>query len=159
MLRLQAPLPDRYTLATPDELRQAFAELQRLPSFEGAAVQPMAAPGLAELALGAHRDPVFGPVVMFGLGGIFVEALQDVSLRVAPLTAIDAEEMLDEIRAAPLLRAERGRPPADRPAIVEALQMLSSLMLAQPRIASIDCNPAFAYPDGLLIVDARIAVE
>ncbi len=146
-------------LATLEALAEAFNELQRLAGFEGAAIQPMAKPGIAELALGAHRDPVFGPVVLFGLGGIFVETLKDVALRVAPLAEIDADEMLDEIRAAPLLQGARGQVPADRQAIVHALQTLAELMLAEPRISSIDCNPAFAYADGLLIVDARIVVE
>ncbi len=96
---------------------------------------------------------------MFGLGGIFVEALHDVALRVAPLSGVDAEEMLQEIRAAPLLNGIRGKPAVDSAAIVEAVLRLSDLMLAEPRIASIDCNPALAYPDGLRVVDARILVE
>ncbi len=146
-------------LGTPEELGRAFEELARLPGFEAVAIQPMAEAGVAELALGAHRDPVFGPVIMFGLGGIFVEALHDVALRVAPLSGVDAEEMLQEIRAAPLLNGIRGKPAVDSAAIVEAVLRLSDLMLAEPRIASIDCNPALAYPDGLRVVDARILVE
>ncbi|HEX6512373.1 MAG TPA: acetate--CoA ligase family protein, partial [Chloroflexota bacterium] len=138
-------------------VRQAFQELSAIEGFQAVAVQPMAKPGL-ELALGAHRDAQFGPVILFGLGGVFVEALHDVALRVAPLTAKDAAAMLDEIRGARLLDGLRGQPAADRAAIRDALLKLSTLMLARPDIASIDVNPAFAYPTGLLAVDARVEI-
>jgi len=143
-----------------EAVRQGFATLENLAAktgatFQGVTVQPMAAPGL-EIILGGHRDPQFGPLIAFGLGGVLVEVLNDVALRVAPLTAKDARAMLREIKAHRLLGAFRGRPAVDQLAIEHALIQLGQLMLARPDIASIDVNPAFAYPDGLLAVDARI---
>ena len=108
--------------------------------------------------LGANRDPQFGPAVLFGLGGVFVEVLHDVALRVAPLRARDAAAMLDEIKGRALLDGARGQPAVSRAAIVDALCRLSDLMLAAPQIASVDLNPVLAYPDGLLAVDARIVL-
>ncbi len=87
-----------------------------------------------------------------------MEVLQDVSLRVAPLSDNDAQAMLDEIRGHALLDGVRGRPAIDRAAICDALRKLSALMLARADIASVDINPAFAYPDGLLAVDARLVL-
>ena len=151
----------RLNLRDAAAVRQAFASLQVVAAgvpgaeFQGIAVQPMATPGL-ELVLGANRDPQFGPVLLFGLGGVFVEVLHDVALRVAPLRERDAEEMLDEIRGRALLDGARGQPPIDRAAVVEALCRLSDLMLSQPRIAEVDLNPVLGYPDGLLAVDARV---
>lgn len=138
----------------------AFADLEAVArkagaTFQGVAVQPMAKPGL-EIVLGANRDAQFGPVILFGLGGVFVEVLNDVALRVAPLAPRDAEAMLAEIRGRKMLDGLRGRPPADRAAIVDALCKLSALMLDRADIASIDANPVFVYPSGLLAVDARI---
>ncbi len=144
-------------------VRRAFEELQQVAAtqgarFEGVAVQPMAKPGL-ELVLGANRDPQFGPVLLFGLGGIFVETLKDVALRVAPITKADAAEMLDEIRASAVLKGARGQAAVDRDALTRALVVLSELMLAEPRIESIDLNPVFGYADGIQAVDARIILS
>jgi acyl-CoA synthetase (NDP forming) len=153
----------RLGLADSAAVRQAFAALEAVAAgvpgaeFQGVAIQPMAAPGL-ELVLGANRDVQFGPVVLFGLGGVFVEVLHDVALRVAPLRESDAYAMLDEIRGRALLAGARGQPPVSRAAIVEALLRLSDLMLSAPQIASVDLNPALGYPDGLLAVDARIVL-
>jgi len=151
----------RLGLADAAAVHQAFGELEavaaRVPGaeFQGVAVQPMAAPGL-ELVLGANRDPQFGPVVLFGLGGVFVEVLHDVALRVAPVRARDAAAMLDEIKGRALLDGARGQPAVSRAAIVDALCRLSDLMVSAPQIASVDLNPVLAYRDGLLAVDARI---
>jgi hypothetical protein len=148
-------------LADAAAVRQAFADLQAVAGsvpgaeFQGIAVQPMAAPGL-ELVLGANRDPQFGPVILFGLGGVFVEVLRDVALRVAPLGERDAIAMLDEIKGRALLDGVRGQPAVSRAAIVDALCRLSDLMLNAPQIAAVDLNPVLAYPDGLLAVDARM---
>jgi acyl-CoA synthetase (NDP forming) len=141
-------------------VRTAFATLQDAAmkagaTFRGVAVQAMARPGL-EIVLGAHRDAQFGPVILFGLGGVFVEVLHDVALRVAPLSVDAALAMLDEIRGYSLLDGARGLPAVDRAAICDALCKLSVLMLSRPDIVSIDINPAFAYPKGLLAVDARV---
>src|SRR5207249_9742770 len=150
-------------LANDEVVRSGFSALQKIAAdagatFHGATVQPMAEPGLG-IILGAHRDPQFGPVIVFGLGGVFVEILHDVALRVAPLNAADAERMLDEIRGRAMLEGARGRLAVYRPAIVDALCRLSDLMMSRPDIAGIDINPAFAYDSGLLAVDARLAMS
>jgi acetyltransferase len=118
----------------------------------------MAVEGL-ELVLGAHRDAQFGPVIMFGLGGIFVETLADMTLRVAPLSVRDAHSMLDGIRAAKILQGTRGRAPVNRSAIVDALVNLSILMIERPDVESIDINPAFANAEGLVAADARVVLR
>ena len=115
----------------------------------------MAAPGL-ELILGMNRDPQFGPVIMFGLGGIAVELFRDVSIRLLPLTAEAAKEMLQEIRGAPLLQGFRGRPAVDENALVETLLRLARLAEEHPDIMEVDLNPVFAYPDGMIVADARV---
>ena len=151
----------RLNLKDAESVAQAFADFQSLVSntpgaeFEGMSVQAMAAPGL-ELVIGSHRDPQFGPVIMFGLGGIFIEVLKDTSFRVAPLTRSDAEAMVDGIRAKELLHGVRGKPGVDLNSIVEAILAISQIMVTRPDVVSLDVNPAFAYPDGLSIADARV---
>jgi acyl-CoA synthetase (NDP forming) len=155
----------RLNLRTAEELRTAYADFARIVAgvpgaiYEGMSVQAMAPPGGLELVLGAHRDPQFGPVILFGLGGIFVEVLKDTTLKVAPLSPRDAEAMMEGIRAAEMLHGVRGKPGVDRAAVVKALVDLSALMLARPDIESIDVNPAFAYPDGLRVADARVVLR
>jgi acyl-CoA synthetase (NDP forming) len=150
----------RLGLADEAAVRTAFADLQGVAGsgFLGVAVQPMASGGV-ELALGGHRDPQFGPVVLFGLGGVFVEVLRDVALRVAPLSRLDATDMLDEIRGRPLLEGARGQPPVDRQALVEVLCQLGDFLLARPWIESVDLNPVLAGPRGLTAVDARVVLS
>jgi len=114
--------------------------------------------GGRETIMGVTFDPSFGPVLMFGLGGIYVEALGDVSFRVHPLTEQDAREMVDGIRGRALLEGFRGAPPVDKTTIVDALQRLSQLVGEHPRIKELDMNPALAFQDGLLAVDARVAL-
>jgi acyl-CoA synthetase (NDP forming) len=123
--------------------------------IDGVSVQPMAKPGV-EVALGVTHDRTFGPVIMFGLGGIFVELLNDVAFRVVPLRPKDARAMLREIRVWPLLQGSRGTPPTDVGALEEMLLKLSAVAERHPEIAEIDLNPVFAYPTGALAVDARI---
>lgn len=153
----------RLQIASISELATVFEEFKALvgrnegAQFDGIAIQPMARPGL-EIVLGAQRDPQFGPVLMFGLGGIFVEVLKDITLRVAPISEVDAHSMLEEIRAKPLLDGARGQPAVDRSSVIDALLRLSELMLERDDIDSIDVNPAFVGPDGLLVVDARIVL-
>jgi succinyl-CoA synthetase beta subunit len=105
--------------------------------------------GGVECILGIHRDPVFGPIAMFGLGGIFVEVMQDVVFRRAPFGADVAEAMIRSIKGAPLLLGARGRPPADIQALAQMLSLLSAFAAAAgPRLQSIDLNPVFAMPQG-----------
>lgn len=126
---------------------------------EGFLVARMAARGGIECILGAHRDPVLGPVVMFGLGGVNVEVFQDVSFRLAPVDRAGALEMIGALRAAPLLRGHRGQPPADLDALADAIAALSRLAAAAgDSLESIDINPLLAYPAGAgaLALDAVV---
>ncbi|ELY87343.1 CoA-binding protein [Natrialba hulunbeirensis JCM 10989] len=115
--------------------------------------------GTTETIVGMNRDPQFGPLLLFGLGGIFVEILEDTSVRVAPIGESAAREMVDEIRAAPLLRGARGREPADVDAIVETIQRLSQLVTDFPAILELDVNPLVAGPDGVQAIDLRLTVD
>jgi acetyl-CoA synthetase (ADP-forming) len=154
----------RLNIRTDEELIAVFEHFESVTNsipgakFEGMSVQPMAVEGL-ELVLGAHRDAQFGPVIMFGLGGIFVETLADMVLRVAPLSVRDAHSMLDGIRAANVLKGTRGRAPVNRSAIVDALMHLSVLMSERPDVESIDINPAFANAAGLVAADSRVVLR
>ncbi len=123
--------------------------------IHGVMVTSMAETGL-EVIIGAVRDPQFGPVVMFGLGGVLVEIFRDVSFRVAPLTEVDALEMVQEIKSAPLLKGYRGDSPKDIQALAQALVTVSQVMEENPQIKEIDLNPVFVYEKGIVAVDARV---
>jgi acetate---CoA ligase (ADP-forming) subunit beta len=112
-----------------------------------------------EVIIGAVKDPQFGPTLMFGLGGIFVELLKDVTFRVAPITAAEAAEMIVGVRAFPLLNGYRNSPPVDVKSIVNLLVNVSKLVMDHPEIKELDLNPVMAYPDGAKTVDARIILE
>jgi acetyl-CoA synthetase (ADP-forming) len=124
----------------------------------GIFVQEMAPTGL-EVIVGAIKDPQFGHTIMFGLGGIFVEILKDVTFRIAPLTMEDAMEMIREIKGYPLLKGYRGQPPADENAIIDTIMKTSKLLTDFPQISQLDLNPIFIYEKGAKIVDARIILE
>jgi acyl-CoA synthetase (NDP forming) len=121
----------------------------------GILVQKMV-PGGKEVILGSKRDPSFGPVVLFGLGGIYVEVLQETSLRIAPINRFEAEEMISELKSAAILKGIRGEPPSDRDALIENLLRLSQLMVDFPEIEGIDINPLIVLEKGAVAVDARI---
>jgi len=125
---------------------------------QGVAVQPMARPGI-EVILGLFKDQQFGPVLMFGLGGIFVEVLKDVAFRIVPLERRDAREMVREIKGYPLLEGYRGQEPADVGYLEELLLKLSRFAEEHPEVREVDLNPVFAYRDGALAVDARVVLE
>ncbi|MDR1993062.1 MAG: acetate--CoA ligase family protein [Nitrososphaerota archaeon] len=126
--------------------------------IEGVIVQEMAPQGI-EVIVGAVKDPQFGQTVMFGLGGIFVELLKDVNFRVAPLTLVDAREMITQLKAFPLLNGYRGSKPVDVDALAQVLCNVSKLILDNPEISELDLNPVMAYFDGTKTVDARIILE
>lgn len=126
--------------------------------IKGIIVQEMAPPS-TEVIVGALKDPQFGPVVMFGLGGIFVEVLKDVAFRVVPFTETEASEMISEIKAYPILKGYRNTPPADTKAIANILLSTSRLMTEHPNIKEIDLNPILVYERGAKAVDARIIIE
>jgi acetyltransferase len=112
-----------------------------------------------ETIVGTNRDPQFGPLVLFGLGGVFVEVLEDTTVRVAPISEREARDMLDDIRATPLLRGARGRDPVDESAIVETLCRLSQLVTDFPSILELDVNPLVATGDGVRAVDVRLTID
>lgn len=124
-------------------------------AIDGVLVQPMITGG-TELIVGVVRDPSFGPLVMFGLGGVFVEAMSDVIFRLAPLTREDAEAMLDGIRGARVLGGLRGQPALDREAIIDVLLRVSRLAADHPEIEELDINPLIATQSGAVAVDARV---
>ena len=149
----------RLNLRTDAEIADALAQLDRIP-LRGPRrylLEEMAPPGV-ELIIGCVRDPSFGPVVMLGMGGVAAEAMQDTAVRLAPLAPIDAAEMIEELRGKALLSGFRGAPAVDRNAIVRALLALSRLMDEHPEIGEIDINPLRAYPEGVLALDALIAI-
>ncbi len=112
-----------------------------------------------ETIVGMNRDPQFGPLLLFGLGGIFVEILEDTSVRVAPIGEREAAAMVDEIKSAPLLRGARGREPADVDGIIDVIQRLSQLVTDFPAILELDINPLIAGPDGVQAIDLRLTVD
>src|SRR4030065_2631600 len=126
--------------------------------IEGVSVQKMARPGV-EVIIGMTKDPQFGPVLMFGLGGVLVELLKDVSFRIVPLEREDAREMIREIKGYPILEGFRGMEPADVSILEEILLKISRFVDDHPEIKELDLNPIFAYKDGAVTVDARIILE
>jgi len=124
-------------------------------AFQGILAQRMIPAG-KEVILGAKRDPSFGPVVLFGLGGIYVEVLRETSLRIAPINRYEAEEMISEPRGATILKGIRGEPPSDREALVESLLRLSQLVFDFPEIEGVDINPLIVLEKGAVAVDAWI---
>lgn len=127
-------------------------------SLLGVTVQPMATQGM-EVIVGMKRDPVFGPAVLFGLGGIFVELLKDMSLRVYPFEEEDAQAMIQEIRGSHMLQGYRGQPVRDLEAIRNVILKIGALGERFEEIKEIDLNPIFAYEKGLCAVDARILID
>ena len=123
--------------------------------IEGVTVQDQARPGL-EVIVGMATDPQFGPVLMFGLGGVWVEVLKDVSFKIAPLTKGDAAKAVREIKAARLLDGFRGSEPVDTSALEDILMRVSDFVVKTPQVKEMDLNPIFAYSKGAVAVDARV---
>jgi acetyltransferase len=156
----------RLHLADADAVARGFAAIDASvrrffphAAIQGVAVQEMVVGG-KEVILGMTRDPQFGPLLMFGLGGIYVEVLKDVAFRVAPIGPDQAEAMIREIRSFPLLRGVRGQKPSDLAAIVDALCRLSQLCVEFPEILELDVNPLLvkAEGEGAVAIDARLAL-
>jgi acyl-CoA synthetase (NDP forming) len=124
----------------------------------GCLVQEMVPSGGLEVLIGMNRDPQFGPLVTFGLGGIYVETLKDVTFRLAPFSRLDASQMLGEIRAHALLDGVRGKPPVDKDAIIDVLLRIGQLVQDFPQIAELDINPLVVYPrdQGVIALDMRL---
>jgi acetyltransferase len=150
-----------------EDVRDAFElmtyRVQRyLPEARlwGCLVQEMVPSGGLEVLVGMNRDPQFGPLVTFGLGGIYVETLKDVSFRIAPFSRQEAEAMLGEIRACALLDGVRGQPPADKVALVDTLLRVGQFVQDFPEIVELDINPLVVYPrgQGAVALDARLVL-
>lgn len=125
--------------------------------IQGVSVQGMAKPG-TEVIVGLTTDAQFGPVLMFGLGGIFVELLKDVAFRIVPLEPKDANQMVREIKGFPVLEGFRGSEPADLGALEDVILKLSAFAEEHPEVKELDLNPIFAYSDGAIAVDARVVI-
>ena len=155
----------RLGLANATQVANAYSEIissikPKYPKaiIQGISVQRMAPLGI-EVIIGMSKDPQFGPVIMFGLGGIMVEVLKDVSFRIVPVTQKDAQEMIKEIKGYPLLEGYRGQEPASIPALKELIVSVSQFAEQNPQIKELDLNPIFAYKDKAIAVDARIILE
>ena len=144
-----------------DETAQAYDELMKIPSQseKSISIQKMADEPITELIIGMTTDAQFGPALMFGIGGILVELLEDVSFRIAPITEYDAREQIHEIKGFPILDGYRGKPKADIDAIVNTLLTISDLVTKYEEINEMDLNPVFIYEKGLICVDARIILK
>ena len=141
-----------------DEIIAAAKKHEPAAKIDGVSVQHMARPAI-EVIIGMSKDPQFGPVLMFGLGGILVEVLKDVSFRIVPLTKRDVREMIGELKGYPILEGYRGQEPANIAILEEMLLKVSEFVAGRPEIKELDINPIFAYRDGALAIDARVILE
>jgi acyl-CoA synthetase (NDP forming) len=155
----------KLNLKSPEEVTSAFDEIVAAArsaapdaTVAGVSVQQMARPGI-EVIAGVSTDPQFGPVLMFGLGGVLVEVLKDVAFRIIPIVPRDARQMIREIKGFPLLEGYRGQEPADLNALENLLLRVSDFVEKHPEVSELDLNPIFAYKDGALAVDARIVLS
>ena len=149
----------RLGLADAGAVRRAYTDIEATlgERADGALIQPMVAPGI-ETVIGVVHDPVFGPLVMFGLGGVFIDLLDDRVFNLLPLTDLDAAEMVRALRAAPLLFGYRGTPPADVAALETLLLRVARLAEDLPELAELDLNPVIAHRQGLAAVDVKARV-
>ena len=138
-------------------MMESVAEAAPDATIDGVAVQAMAEPG-TEVIIGTTTDPQFGPVMMFGLGGILVEVLKDVSFRIVPLEPRDAKQLIREIQGFPVLEGVRGQAGADLDALEQMVLQVSSFAESNPEVAELDLNPVIARPDGAIAVDARVVL-
>ncbi len=134
-----------------DAVRRSRPEAQ----VDGVLVCKQASPGV-EVIVGGLVDPMFGPALMFGMGGVFAEILKDVTFRVIPITPADAREMICEVRGYPLLAGARNRPTCDQDALVDLLVRVARLMEASPEIEELDLNPIRVYAQGVLVLDVKM---
>ncbi len=144
-----------------DAAKKAISELFAIECTgeKKVSVQEMADEPITEIIIGTLQDPQFGPTIMFGIGGILVEVMKDVSFRIAPITDFDSEEMVHEIKGFTLLDGFRGKPKADLEAIKRALILIADLAYEHQEIAEMDLNPVFVYKSGIKVVDARIILK
>ena len=141
-------------------MRAAYADFAARFGGEMTAVlvQRMVPKGV-EMIVGAVQDPLFGPLIACGTGGVLVDVLADTAFRLHPLTASDARDMLGELRGSRLLRGYRGAPPADEAALRDVLLRISELVTAAPEIQELDLNPVMVLSSGACVADVRVRVE
>lgn len=156
----------KVNLKTAEQVRATFMDItaraQRMREeafISGCLVQGMAPPNSKEVIVGVKRDPQFGPLILFGLGGIYVEVLKDVSFRLAPLSKEDAQEMIREVKSFPLLRGVRGEPPVNFKALEEVLMIMSQLALDFPEIQEAEFNPVLVSPEKAIVADVRVLLS
>ena len=152
----------KLNLQTAAQVGKAYSEIlksikKEFPEakIQGVSVQKMAQPGV-EVIIGVTKDPQFGPVLMFGLGGILVEILKDVSCRIVPLVKRDAREMIREIKGYPVLEGYRGAEPVNVAKLEDMILKVSAFIEQHPEVEQLDLNPVFASSDGAIAVDARV---
>ncbi|HEY3382764.1 MAG TPA: acetate--CoA ligase family protein, partial [Vicinamibacterales bacterium] len=153
----------RLGLSDEAAIRAAASELRDVAAaagieMRGLLVEPMAVPGV-ELIVGGRRDAVFGPAVLVGVGGILAEVLDDVVVLLAPVTTAEVRERLGTLRAAPILHGVRGRPGVDLDALAAFVVAIGDLLVADPSVVEIDCNPVIAGPEGAVAVDALVVKD
>ncbi|CAN2049262.1 acetate---CoA ligase (ADP-forming) [Candidatus Magnetomoraceae bacterium gMMP-1] len=155
----------KLNLKTEDEIKKAFDEIlnnakkyNEKAEIRGCLVSPMVEKGF-EVIIGTKIDEQFGPVIMFGIGGILVEVVKDVSFRVLPISKTTARNMIKEIKSAPILDGVRGEPPVDKKAIKKLLVTVSEIIEAYPQIQEMDLNPIIAHAEGITVVDARVILN
>jgi acetate---CoA ligase (ADP-forming) subunit beta len=155
----------KLNLKTDDEIGKAYDDILKsmtaiypAAKITGVSVQAMAPPGI-EVIIGTSKDKQFGPVIMFGLGGIWVEVLKDVSFRLAPINQLDASEMIKEIKGYKLLNGFRGQPAVNKDSLEKMLLAVSGLVTTNPRIKELDLNPVISSEKNAIAVDARIILE
>jgi len=149
----------KLNLGSSDDVARAYDDIMKAGmELDGVLVQEMIK-GDREFVIGLTRDPQFGPCVMFGLGGIFTEVLNDVSFRVAPISEIDALEMIEEIKTKKLLDEFRGSPAVDKSALVKALVGIGKLGVEYDQISEIDINPVIISGDQPIAVDALVVLD
>jgi acyl-CoA synthetase (NDP forming) len=141
-----------------DEIMKSIKKAFPQARVQGVSIQTMAKQG-AEVIIGMSKDAQFGPVLMFGLGGVLVEILKDVSFRIVPLQPRDAREMIRDIKGFPLLQGYRGSDPIDVTILENMLLKVSAFAESTPAVKELDLNPIFAYRDGAVAVDARVVLE
>lgn len=151
-------------IKTENDLRNAFSQIlsnvaKHAPNaiISGINVMENADTGI-ECIVGMNKDDQFGNVIMFGLGGIFVEVLKDVSLQLMPISREEAYDMIGQIKGAKLLTGHRGSAPKDTDAIADLILQVSKMVMENPEIKELDINPVFVYEDGLKVVDARVLI-
>jgi acyl-CoA synthetase (NDP forming) len=155
----------KLNLRSPIEVEKACSDLlgkaqiyKPNDKVEGYLIQEMVEDGI-EAIVGLHADPTFGPVIMFGLGGVWVELLKDISFRIIPIDRLDAIDMVEEIRGSRLFKGFRGNPPMDMEALYKILLSVSRLGLELEEIREMDLNPVFLREKGALVADSRILID